>query len=220
MSAGVCRMSESNGGIVSRKISFPVEAVVQSTVQDGDNRGLWKLLSKHRTQALDLDYTNHIGLTALHYSVLGNNLDAAKMLLTNGADANIADINGYTPLHTAAACGFLQISSLLILFGANLFVETHDGDLPVDLAKHTIMATFLHDQMLAHLHRDLYWESFLATKGSQLWSWLAQTSAYTLCRLSDFLSALWDLLSTYYHRERETNARRALTELDHKAKDE
>ena len=140
-----------------RKISFPPEALFQSAIQDGDNLEIWRLLNSSAGRQMDVDTSNHAGLTALHQSVLNDNLDGVKILLCRGADVSKADINGFTPLHTASACGFLQISSLLLLFGANSFALTSDGDLPVDLATDNSIITLLTSEMVHDIQRKHYW---------------------------------------------------------------
>jgi ankyrin repeat protein len=50
----------------------------------------------------DIDHRNQSGLTALHMAIRVSNTAAAKFLLSNGANPNAADENGYTPLHVAA----------------------------------------------------------------------------------------------------------------------
>lgn len=41
--------------------------------------------------------------TPLHFSVLANNLENAKILLRNGANSNALDSMGNSPLHFAVA---------------------------------------------------------------------------------------------------------------------
>ena len=94
---------------IERKISFPVGAVFQSAVHESDNAELAKVLRTSSGCILDLNETNHSGLTALHISVLNKNLDGVKMLLCSGADPDVPDENGYTPLHTASSVGLLQV---------------------------------------------------------------------------------------------------------------
>ncbi len=145
---------------VVRKISFPLEAVFHSAVQDSDNVELWRILLDEQVTMV-INHANHAGLTPLHHTVLNNNIDGVKMLLSNGADANKADVNGFTPLHTASACGYLQVASFLILFGADVFAMTHDGDLALDLAKDSVMTQMLLDNMICHLHKQTYLSSWL-----------------------------------------------------------
>ncbi len=141
--------------VVERKISFPVGAVFWSAVQEGDNVELCRVLrtSGHHVQ---LDETNHAGLTALHVSVLNANLDAVKMLLACGANPNISDENGFTPLHTASATGHIHTAVMLLLHQAQVFALTRDGDLPVDLAKDYRMSDLLCKEMIRCAHRECF----------------------------------------------------------------
>jgi ankyrin repeat protein len=56
------------------------------------------------------------------------------MLLKNGADPNVREQGGYTPLHAAAQNGDLAVIRTLIYGGADLEVKSRDGKTPLDLA--------------------------------------------------------------------------------------
>lgn len=144
-----------------RKISFPADSVLTSVVQDGDAVELIKLLDPPGT--VDVNQRNHVGLTALHHGVLHNNLDAVKVLLCQGADTNAQDVYGFTPLHTAAACGFLHIASLLILFGADVLLQTKEEEMPVDVAKDIEIVRLLTEVMYPRLHKEVYYSSLAKT---------------------------------------------------------
>ena len=135
------------------RISFQIDAVLQSCIVDGDNTELWKLLCNY-THQLNINQPNHFGITPQHQSILKNNLDGVKILLNHGCEVNLADSHAFTPLHMASACGFLSIASLLVVFGADVFSQTDECDLPVDVAKSSALAIMLHDEMLIQLqHR-------------------------------------------------------------------
>ena len=72
----------------TRKISFPIDALFQSAIQDADNDELHRLLIRH-PGAIVIDQVNHMGLTPLLQVVLGNNLDGTKILLCSGAGNEI-----------------------------------------------------------------------------------------------------------------------------------
>jgi ankyrin repeat protein len=52
---------------------------------------------------IDIDEKNNDGATALHLAIGKSNVTAVRLLLSNGANPNIADKDGDTPLHVAAA---------------------------------------------------------------------------------------------------------------------
>jgi ankyrin repeat protein len=51
---------------------------------------------------IQIDERNNAGMTALHMAFKESNVDAARFLLSKGANPNVADENGLTPLHWAA----------------------------------------------------------------------------------------------------------------------
>ncbi|XP_022081608.1 protein phosphatase 1 regulatory subunit 27-like [Acanthaster planci] len=138
-----------------RHITFPPDVRLQSAVQQQDNAELAKILNQHGAK-LDLDSCSHVGLTALHQGVLNRNLDTVKLLLCQGANANVQDVHGYSPLHTASACGLRNIASLLIIFGADLWTRTLAGESPLDLAKDLVTADLLMTEMCRQIqHQEL-----------------------------------------------------------------
>lgn len=54
-----------------------------------------------------INTANRIGWTPLHASVLGKQTEVTTLLLESGADPNLMDIIGNTPIHLAAANGQL-----------------------------------------------------------------------------------------------------------------
>ena len=58
----------------------------------------------------------------------------AKLLIENGADLGSRDVEGWTPLHAASACGNLPMINLLISSGANMVCVNHDDKMPIDVA--------------------------------------------------------------------------------------
>ncbi|KAL3874629.1 hypothetical protein ACJMK2_037615 [Sinanodonta woodiana] len=152
-----------------RKISFPADSILNAVIQDGDVQELLRILH-HRRSEVNINHVNHVGLTALHHAVLSNNLDAVKILLSHGADVNCQDVHGFSPLHTAAACGFLQISSLLVLFGADVFSLTKDTELPIDVAKDISVIRLLGNEMCCRIHSKIYKSELVKLRLKQCWT--------------------------------------------------
>ncbi|CAH1793127.1 unnamed protein product [Owenia fusiformis] len=180
--------SESNPEIASRnrKVSFPLAALFQSVVQDGDPEEIMKIL-KHKDYspscggaAINVNETNHVGLTPLHHCVLNNNMDSVKIMLNHGATVNSRDINGFSPLHTASAAGFVQVASMLICFGADVFERTNDGDLPIDLAKDAATSQLFNAVMIEQLHRKLMFSGLTKYYSLEAFSFIKQTVSYII----------------------------------------
>ncbi|XP_021267295.1 ankyrin repeat domain-containing protein 61 [Numida meleagris] len=83
------------------------------------------------------------GRTALHVAVraasskasriLGVNIDCISLLLSNGANVNIPDREGRTPVHEACSGGRRKIVDLLLEYKADMNSLTRDGQSPVFL---------------------------------------------------------------------------------------
>ena len=81
------------------------------------------------------------GWTNLHFLALlsGNDDPAAKLaraqdLLSRGANPNVIDKQGNTPLIKAALTGFVKMASLLIANGANVNARNNYGNTAMDRA--------------------------------------------------------------------------------------
>jgi len=109
---------------------------IHLVVSSGSLLGL-DLLLRH-TEA-DLDSRDSTGRTALHIACAESNSESSRegsivaRLLEAGADPNVEDADGTTPLHVAAACGSEKVVQLLLLAGAEARATTA-GDTPLHLA--------------------------------------------------------------------------------------
>lgn len=87
---------------------------LQAAVFDGDIDLAINLLEKGK---FDLNKLDQQGRTLLHYTGCRGQYDMIELLLEKGADPNIKDKNGNTPLHW---CGHIDIVELLISYGARV----------------------------------------------------------------------------------------------------
>lgn len=87
----------------------------------------------------DLAAGNPSGVRPLHSAVANRDRDAAltvaAALLDAGAGPNVAQQGGWTPLHSAALHGDLDLVELLLRHGADPAPESDDGKTPADLAR-------------------------------------------------------------------------------------
>jgi len=67
--------------------------------------------------------------------VAGNYTDIARVLVNSGADVNVKQQAGATPLHSAAQNGNADILIMLLEHGADVNARMEGGKLPADLAK-------------------------------------------------------------------------------------
>lgn len=87
----------------------------------------------------DLAATNPMQVRPIHAAVANRNEQTgyalAKLLLAHGAEVNVAQHGGWSPLHEAAAHGQNEIVKLLLEYGANPQAVSDDGKTPVDMAQ-------------------------------------------------------------------------------------
>jgi hypothetical protein len=65
--------------------------------------------------------------TALLNATMINHIEAARVLLAAGADPNVLNDEGYSPLRYCAQEGFLDMARLLLLCGAIKTIDEWDG---------------------------------------------------------------------------------------------
>lgn len=73
------------------------------------------------------------GMT-LDIAVTDGNIDTVKLLISQGADVNVRDIDGNTPLHIAAEFGYINIAKLLIANRAKINIKNNDNETPLHIA--------------------------------------------------------------------------------------
>ncbi|MCY3550514.1 MAG: CotH kinase family protein [Candidatus Poribacteria bacterium] len=73
-----------------------------------------------------------LNISPLAWSASHGQTEATRLLIENGADVNLKDDNGSTPLHGAVVFGRAGVAKLLVENGANLQVRNNDGGTPAD----------------------------------------------------------------------------------------
>ena len=79
----------------------------------------------------------------LHYAANKGYLEIVKLLLEKGADINVQDNDGRTPLHEAMSYQAFGVARFLLENGANVNLKNKDGDTPI------ISVVYLDDEGLA-----------------------------------------------------------------------
>ncbi len=105
------------------KIKDRMAANLHKLVSDGDIDGLTNYLATCSTS--DLNKSKCSGLTALHAATIKNDFELVEVLLQHGADANVTDNAGSTPLiHAAGMTNSLEIIDMLCSKGAHINMRT------------------------------------------------------------------------------------------------
>lgn len=76
-----------------------------------------------------------LGSTPLHMAATNSLPDAAKLLLSRGANIHAKDGNGATPLHLAAFTGKHAVAELLLNSGAAADAKDNNGATPLEYAE-------------------------------------------------------------------------------------
>lgn len=71
---------------------------------------------------------------ALHYAVLREYIDAAKLLVKNGANVNVVEKYGKSPLHLAIYCENMEMIDVLLEKGADINHANGHGAIPLNYA--------------------------------------------------------------------------------------
>uniref|UniRef100_A0A673WSN5 Uncharacterized protein n=1 Tax=Salmo trutta TaxID=8032 RepID=A0A673WSN5_SALTR len=74
---------------------------------------------------------------------IDENAEMVQFLVESGSDVNRGDNEGWTPLHAAASCGFIQITKYLIEHGARVGAVNSEGELPLDVVTEDAMERLL-----------------------------------------------------------------------------
>jgi uncharacterized protein len=85
--------------------------------------------------AHDTPSRNAMQVQPLHAAVASRNLDAVRVLLLHGADANARQQSGYTPLMGAAGSGREDLVDLLLEHGADPALAAEDGKTAMSIAR-------------------------------------------------------------------------------------
>lgn len=83
------------------------------------------LLLRHGAKVKDWNVNKEGGL--LFLAVLDNHIELARLLLAAGADPNVCDEEGYSPLRICAQKGYLEMARLLLLCGATKTIHEAGG---------------------------------------------------------------------------------------------
>ncbi len=68
--------------------------------------------------------------------------------MEHNVDMNARDIEGWTPLHAAAATGNIQMINLLVTEGASLVALNNDDKMPIDVAADSDIKYILQQKMI------------------------------------------------------------------------
>ncbi|KAF9192255.1 hypothetical protein BGZ51_006038 [Haplosporangium sp. Z 767] len=130
----------------TKKVSFEPRAVMADASRMGDlelYKSMLEILledkEKDDSEALE-EIINHQSasrkLSSLHLAASYNHLALCQFLVERGANVNLSDMEGWTPMHCAAAEGHLEVFEFLVKEpDADLQATTFDGELLEDVVE-------------------------------------------------------------------------------------
>ncbi|KAL8176766.1 UNVERIFIED_CONTAM: hypothetical protein K2H54_038427 [Gekko kuhli] len=137
-----------SGGRPSRAVRFDAAAEFLACCAGAELEAAREMLSADPGA---VNGTNADGISALHQrsrkACIDENMEVVEFLVENGADVNQADNEGWTPLHVAASCGYIEIAQYLLDHGANIAAVNSDGDVPLDIAEADNMEALLRSEI-------------------------------------------------------------------------
>lgn len=95
-----------------------LEGVLHDAVKSGDTVATLNLIA-HGAQVNYKDPNNNL-YSALHIGILQGHVWLCDLLIQNGADINVTDTDGWTPLHHCAYTNNIHCIVLLIRRGVNI----------------------------------------------------------------------------------------------------
>jgi len=144
------RVAELRAALAERGLSTDgLKAVLLDRLLACDAKAARK---RQRLERLSTDEADEHGRTPLWKACYEGQVDAARLLLDNGAEVDRADENGVTPLHIACLHGHVDAARLLLEKGAEVNKADEDGHTPLDAAKlcrHDAVVALIEDHQSA-----------------------------------------------------------------------
>jgi uncharacterized protein len=103
-----------------------------NAIKDGDSNKALELVNQPGSRVAN--YRGYNGDTALHMVTRKRELDWVGFLLSRGADPNIGDSNGDTPMMIAASIGFEEAATQMLRRGARVDATNRRGETALTVA--------------------------------------------------------------------------------------
>jgi len=109
---------------------------------------------------------NNSARTALHLFAAMDNTKLAEVVINHGADLNAKNMNGETPLHSAAQEGCLNAAKLLVSKGADINAKSKNNRTPLDYAVRPVWDVDVYGWPQGRIHRRKEVAAYLLECGS------------------------------------------------------
>ncbi|KAG0210889.1 hypothetical protein BGX33_004619 [Mortierella sp. NVP41] len=126
-----------------KRVSFDPQSLMADASRTGDlelYKSMLALLQQENESKTLVEIINYQSdsrnLSSLHLAASYNHIALCRFLVQNGANVNLTDLEGWTPMHCAAAEGHLEVFEFLVKeTEADLQAATYDGEFFEDLVE-------------------------------------------------------------------------------------
>jgi len=132
----LCKRTLSGLAVITVAVfCLPLLAAVESPVADAAMHSDIETIRSLLKDGVDANTAQGDGMTALHWTAVNGDLDAAKMLLYAGGNLRATTrLNRYTPLHLASQHGWADLVEVLLNAGSDVHANTTSGATALMLA--------------------------------------------------------------------------------------
>ncbi|KAG0094905.1 hypothetical protein BGZ93_006569 [Podila epicladia] len=135
--------TKSKSGAPKKRVSFDPQSLMADASRTGDlqlYKAMLDVVKEEGKSGTIADIVNCQSvsrkLSSLHLAASYNHLPLCQFLVTMGASVNLTDMEGWTPMHCAAAEGHLTVFEFLIKEpDADLQSATYDGEMLEDVVE-------------------------------------------------------------------------------------
>ncbi|KAF9909140.1 hypothetical protein EC991_009050 [Linnemannia zychae] len=126
-----------------KRVSFDPQSMMADASKTGDlelYKSMLAIMQQENPSKSQVEIINHQSvsrnLTSLHLAASYNHIALCRFLVQSGANVNLTDLEGWTPIHCAAAEGHLEVFEFLVgERDADLQATTYDGEFFEDVVE-------------------------------------------------------------------------------------
>ena len=125
-----------------KRVSFPVNTVLQQAITDGDKEEIKKICKVHGKSVLDLK--DPTGMPLLLRAIFEDQIGCFQLMVNEGADLLAADLEGWNALHVAVSLEDMDAIELLLQYKPELInSRTIDGSRPINVCESNEVYAYL-----------------------------------------------------------------------------
>ena len=125
-----------------KRVSFPVNVVLQQAITDGDKEEIKKTCKIHGKSVLDLK--DPTGMPLLLRAIFEDQTECFQLMVNEGADLLVTDEEGWNALHVAVSLEDIDAIELLLQYKPELInSRTIDGLRPINVCESNEVCAYL-----------------------------------------------------------------------------